>query len=216
MRIAAKNICKSYKKKKRRIDVLKDFTYEFESGKLYLIKGESGKGKTTLLTLLALLQKEDSGELYFDDTEVSALGNKAMCTLRSNEIGITFQDSNLLDGLTVLENIVLSEVCEKKMTMEEATKGAEALLESLGLSHRVHHFPFELSGGEQQRVGIARAILKNPSILICDEPVASLDDDNAKKIVDYLDAYAHEKNKLVIVTCHDPNFDGCADAIIKL
>lgn len=216
MRITAKNICKSYKKKKKRIEVLNDFNYQFDSSKLYLIKGESGKGKTTLLTLLGLLQKEDSGELYFNSTKVSALSNKDMCTLRSNTIGITFQDSNLLDGLTVLENIVLAEVCEKKMSMDEATQKAEILLESLGLSHRVHHFPFELSGGEQQRVGIARAIIKDPSILICDEPVSSLDDDNAKKIVVFLDAYAHQSDKLVIVTCHDPNFDDCADDIIRL
>jgi ABC-type lipoprotein export system ATPase subunit len=214
--ITVKELTKAYMKNKRKVGVLKKFSYSFESGKLYLIKGESGKGKTTLLTLLALLQKEDSGEIFFEDRLVSRLNNENKCKLRREEIGIIFQDYNLLEGLTALDNVILTEVCEKRINKLEVIKKAEEALELLNISHRQNHYPFELSGGEQQRVGIARAIIKNPSILICDEPVSNLDAENSNIIVNFLNNYCHNNNKLVIVAGHNDILDGYADEIIKL
>ena len=216
MNIIVKKLNKAYKKNNKRIVVLNDFNYSFQSGGLYLLKGESGTGKTTLLTLLALLQKEDSGEIFFGKKLVNKLSNEKKCRLRRDEIGIVFQDYNLLDGLTVTDNVILTEVCEKKVSKNEAIKKAEEIFELLNMTHRRHHYPFELSGGEQQRIGIARAIIKNPSILICDEPVSDLDDENSKRIVKFLDEYCHKNGKLVIVTSHNEYFDSCSDEIINM
>ncbi|MBZ4669708.1 MAG: transporter [Oscillospiraceae bacterium] len=215
MNIKVSNLSKVYIKRNKRIEVIKDFNYLFESGKLYLIKGESGKGKTTLLTLLALLQNETGGEIYFDNEKVNSLNNERKCSIRKERIGIVFQDYNLFEGLTVLENIILLDVCENRWNKQEIIKKATEILDLLNLGHRATHYPFELSGGEQQRVGIARAIIKNPSVLICDEPVSNLDDENAKRIVDFINDYCHKNNKLVIVTSHNEYFDTYSDQILR-
>lgn len=214
--IKVEHLSKQFVKKKRRINVINDFNYEFQSGKLYLIKGESGKGKTTLLTLLAFLQKEDGGKIIFNDIIVSNLKQEEKCNLRRKEIGIVFQDYNLFDNLTVMDNVVIVDVLKNKINKEEIYNKAKDIIGILGLQDRINHYPYELSGGEQQRVGIARAILKNPSILICDEPVSNLDKDNAVNIVEFIDGYCHNKNKIVIVASHDDYFDDCADYVINL
>ncbi|WP_113671418.1 ATP-binding cassette domain-containing protein [Vallitalea guaymasensis] len=214
--IKVEHLSKQFVKKKRRINVINDFNYEFQSGKLYLIKGESGKGKTTLLTLLAFLQKEDDGKIIFNDIIVSNLKQEEKCNLRRKEIGIVFQDYNLFDNLTVMDNVVIVDVLKNKIDKEEIYNKAKDIIGILGLEDRINHYPYELSGGEQQRVGIARAILKNPSILICDEPVSNLDKDNAVNIVEFIDGYCHNKNKIVIVASHDDYFDDCADYVINL
>lgn len=214
--IKVEHLSKQFVKKKRRINVINDLNYEFQSGKLYLIKGESGKGKTTLLTLLAFLQKEDDGKIIFNDIIVSNLKQEEKCNLRRKEIGIVFQDYNLFDNLTVMDNVVIVDVLKNKINKEEIYNKAKDIIGILGLEDRINHYPYELSGGEQQRVGIARAILKNPSILICDEPVSNLDKDNAVNIVEFIDGYCHNKNKIVIVASHDDYFDDCADYVINL
>lgn len=214
--IKVEHLSKQFVKKKRRINVINDFNYEFQQGKLYLIKGESGKGKTTLLTLLAFLQKEDGGKIIFNDIIVSNLKQEEKCNLRRKEIGIVFQDYNLFDNLTVMDNVVIVDVLKNKIDKEELYNKAKDIIGILGLEDRINHYPYELSGGEQQRVGIARAILKNPSILICDEPVSNLDKDNAVNIVEFIDGYCHNKNKIVIVASHDDYFDDCADYVINL
>ncbi|GMQ57395.1 ABC transporter ATP-binding protein [Vallitalea sediminicola] len=214
--IKVEHLSKQFVKKKRRINVINDFNYEFQSGNLYLIKGESGKGKTTLLTLLAFLQKEDSGKISFNNIIVSDLKQEEKCNLRRKEIGIVFQDYNLFDNLTVIDNVVIADVLKNKINKEKIYNKAKDIIKLLGLEDRINHYPYELSGGEQQRVGIARAILKNPSILICDEPVSNLDKDNASNIVEFIDGYCHNKNKIVIVASHDEFFDDCADYVINL
>ncbi|GMQ61066.1 ATP-binding cassette domain-containing protein [Vallitalea maricola] len=214
--IKVEHLSKQFVKKKRRINVINDFNYEFQSGKLYLIKGESGKGKTTLLTLLAFLQKEDGGKIIFNDIIVSNLKQEEKCNLRRKEIGIVFQDYNLFDNLTVMDNVVIVDVLKNKVNKQEIYNKAKGIIKLLGLEDRINHYPYELSGGEQQRVGIARAILKNPSVLICDEPVSNLDKDNAVNIVEFIDGYCHNKNKIVIVASHDDYFDDCADYVINL
>ncbi len=216
MIVRVKNLSKSYTKKDREIRVFENFNYEFKSGKLYLVKGESGRGKTTLLTILGLLQNQTGGEIFFDDKKVSDKSNREKCNIRKEHIGIIFQDYNLLDGLTVCENVYILDAFDKKAEMPKIQEKALQLLKLLNIDKRKDHYPFELSGGEQQRVGIARAIMKNPSILICDEPVSNLDDANSKGITDFIDNYCHKENKLVIVTSHNNSFDEIADEVIKL
>ena len=216
MNITIKNLSKIYKKGKKEINVIQDFSYSFKEGSIYLLKGESGKGKTTLLTLLGLLQDQTDGQIYFDNILVSGLNYKKKSELRRDHMGFIFQDYNLFNKLTVMDNVVLMQVCEKILNKKDAFKKADKALELLNLSHRKKHYPYELSGGEQQRVGIARAIVNNPQILICDEPVSNIDDKNAELIVKFIDEYCHENNKLVIVSSHDAHFDAYADDVINI
>jgi ABC-type lipoprotein export system ATPase subunit len=216
MNLEVKNISKSYTRKKRLINVIDQFSYNFDSGKLYVIKGQSGKGKTTLITLLALLQKADSGEIFLNGTLISTLNEEEKCLIRRDKIGIVFQDFSLFERLTVLENIICVDVCMGKKNTTEVEKKAEDILELLNLKHRIFHYANEISGGEQQRTGIARAIIKDPDILICDEPISNLDSENSDIIVNFINQYCHEKNKIVIVTSHSNAFDDVADEIIYM
>ncbi|MCL6590266.1 MAG: ATP-binding cassette domain-containing protein [Firmicutes bacterium] len=216
MKIVLKNIMKSYNKGRKKVSIINDFSYTFDSNKLYVVKGDSGKGKTTLLTIIGLLQKEDAGEIFFDDEKVNNLTNEQKCSIRRNKIGIVFQDFNLFDSLNVIDNIILPELEGNKEKKGIALEKAKPVLDLLNISGKVTNFPFELSGGEKQRVGIARAILKDPDILICDEPISNLDDNNAKAIVDFIRNYCAEKKKLCIVTSHNAIFDQYADDIINL
>ncbi len=216
MEIVIQGLYKSYLKGKRTINVINDFSYTFTSGGFYLIKGESGKGKTTLLTLIALLQNPDAGQIFFDGLVVTELNSEEKCEIRRDKIGIIFQDFNLLDGLSSLENVILSEVCERKVKLGEAKKRAERILTLLRIQDRANHYPNELSGGEQQRVGVARAIFKSPDILICDEPVSNLDDENAEAIGEFLNNYCRNEAKIVIATSHGTCLDKYADEIISL
>lgn len=216
MRVEVKHLEKSYRRKKQEVSIIKDFNYTFESGKMYVIKGESGKGKTTLLTMIGLLQDSDSGEILYDGQIVSNLSNTEQCKIRRDYIGIVYQDFNLFHNLTVLDNVVLVNNCmnprEKKKNCEKAT----CLLEQFGLQNRIQYYPLELSGGEQQRVGLVRAIMNQPDLLLCDEPISNLDSDNCQRIVKYIDEYCHNQGKIVIVSSHDNSFDEYADEVIRL
>ena len=216
MIINVENLTKVYIKKNTEIKVIDDFNYIFESGKLYLIKGVSGKGKTTLLTLVSLLQRQTYGKIYYDNNLVSMLTNEQQCSIRKNNLGIVFQDYNLLDGLTVLENISLLDLCEGKTSRQEANKKAISILEKLNMSHRANHYPSELSGGEQQRVGVARALIKHPDILVCDEPVSNLDKENASIIVKIINEYCHEKQTICIIASHEDSFNNYTNRIINI
>lgn len=211
--IEAKNLRKAFANEKL---VVCDFSHLFEREKMYVIKGSSGCGKTTLLTMISLIQHPDSGEVLFDGKRVDTLRAKERSKVLRNRIGIIFQDSNLLNGLSVEENIVLVALCEGLMSKNEARERAHVLLEKLNISDKANSFPAELSGGERQRAGIARAIMLNPDVLICDEPISSLDKDNSDIIIRFLDEYCHREKKLVIVSCHSDQFDYAADEIISL
>ena len=216
MRVEVKHLEKSYRRKKQVVSIIKDFNHTFESGKMYVIKGESGKGKTTLLTMIGLLQGSDSGEICYDGRIVSNLSNAEQCKIRRDHVGIIYQDFNLFHNLTVLDNIVLINNCmypeKKSKNYEKATR----LLEQFGLQDRIQYHPLELSGGEQQRVGLVRAIMNQPDLLLCDEPISNLDSDNRQRIVEYIDEYCHNQGKIAIVSSHDKAFDEYADEVIQI
>ncbi|MFA9377821.1 MAG: ATP-binding cassette domain-containing protein [Lachnotalea sp.] len=216
MIVKAENIFKSYKKNKITLPVINDFNYEFKDNHIYLIKGPSGKGKTTILSILALLDNEDSGKIYYNDKLVSDMNPEEKCRVRREEIGIVFQKYNLLQGLTVLENIILVDVSTQNLKKDEATLKAIEILRMLQVEEKKDCYPHELSGGEQQRVGIARAILKNPRICIFDEPVSNLDDENIDIIVKFINNYCHQKDKMAIISSHSEHFDEIADNVINL
>ena len=216
MQIIVENLTKTYRKRKEQLKIIDHFSYTFKSGKMYVIKGGSGRGKTTLLSMLALLQPADEGAIYYDDLLVSQLSNQEQCRIRRNEIGIVFQDFNLFHNLDILDNVMLVDQCMKTKDKNSLYNHAIQLLDEFGLKQRIHHRPGELSGGEQQRVGLIRAILNQPEILICDEPISNLDAENREKIVKYINEYVHTQGKIVIVTSHDASFDEFADALIML
>lgn len=219
MKIIADHIKKSYYHKKNEIEIIQEFSHEFQSGNLYLIKGESGRGKTTLLTMIALLQSQDKGELYFDNQAVTKLSSHEKSQIRRDKIGIIFQDYNLFNELTVLDNVMMAEVlCSKnpRASAKSIQKRAKECIELLGLTKRIEVPTKFLSGGEQQRTSIARAILKNPALLICDEPVSNLDSSNTERIVAFIDNYCHKENGIAIISSHEQSFDTYADEIITL
>lgn len=215
MEIIVKNISKSFAESRKKITIFDKLSYKFESGKLYLLRGESGKGKSTLLSIIGLLQDSDSGEILFDGQKVNNINREKQCTLRRENIGFVFQDYNLFDNLNVIDNVTLIGCCLEK-NKDEVIKKAEELLIQFGLKDRIKHKANELSGGEKQRVSLVRAILNSPEILICDEPVSNLDKENAEKIASYINDYCHTQNKIVIVSTHDNSFVDYADEVIEL
>lgn len=216
MKVEVRGVSKSYKKNGKCIQIIKEFSHTFESGKMYIIQGESGKGKTTLLTMLGLLQDCDSGEILMDGKSIHNVSREKQCSIRRENIGIVFQDFNLFNYLSVIENVTLVWECTQAKEKEKIRQRAKELLQQFGLGDRTMHKPTELSGGEMQRVGLVRAIFSEPQILICDEPVSNLDKENTEKIVRYIDEYCHKYNKIVIVTSHDNSFQEYADEIIEL
>lgn len=216
MVVQVKNLRKSFRIHGKEQVVINDYSQVFESGKMYVFKGGSGCGKSTLLSMISLIQKSDGGEILFNDERVDILSSTKKSEIIRNHIGIVFQDSNLLSGLTILDNIVLVSICEKTGEKADIYKRARDLMNELNISKLADSYPLVVSGGERQRAGIIRAMINNPEILICDEPISSLDEDNAKIIIDFLDDYCHKYNKLVILSCHNKEFDHIADQVIQM
>lgn len=215
MEIRLNSVCKSYFKNKRELKIIENFSYVFRNSKMYLIKGSSGAGKTTLLSIIGLLDKPDSGLISFDDRDLFNLSYKERTDFIHKNIGFIFQDYNLLEGLTIEENILIHYLGYKGDLTEEKQR-IEAILKRLGLLHRKNHYPFELSGGEKQRVGIARALVKQPKLIICDEPISNLDKDNSEQIKNILIELKKSEKCTIIVSCHTEDFDKIVDETIKL
>ncbi len=178
--IKIKNLTKKYEKNKS-IKVLNNITFNFEPGKTYSIMGPSGSGKSTLLNLLSLIDNPTSGSIEINSNKIKPNNKVENDLIRAKKIGIIYQDKNLLSDFTALENVYLPNLLiskEKQNSIELAKK----LIKNVGMSSRINHFPNELSGGENQRIAIARALINNPDIILADEPTGSLDTDNAKLI----------------------------------
>ena len=188
-----------------------------EAGELCVIVGPSGAGKTTLLNLLGGMDSCDSGEIRIGETVLSAQNDRQLTQYRRNEVGFVFHDIgfvfqfyNLVQNLTALENVELaSELCRAPMDAAEALK-------AVGLSERMHNFPAQLSGGEQQRVSIARAIAKNPKLLLCDEPTGALDDQTGKTILKLLQTLCRTMQKTVVIVTHNSALTAMADHVIRV
>lgn len=216
MKIIIENVSKTFIKDKEKLNVLKNLSVTFESGKLYAIVGKSGAGKSTFLKCLAALNKADSGSIYFDDIEINKLNDKEISRFRNEKIGIVFQEFNLLEFLNTYENIALPLVINGKYKLEDVElKGKVGkLLEFVDLSDRNKHYPKELSGGEQQRIAIARSLINNPDVILADEPTGSIDKENSTNILKLLKKIS--KDKCVIIVTHDDNVLKYADEIYNL
>ena len=204
--IEAINLNKSFITPRGRIDVLKNFSFSIENGSFVGITGKSGAGKSTLLSIIAGLQKQDSGSLIIDDIEFNALDDKEISTFRNQNIGFISQEQSFLENFTVLDNVRLPAFITKNKiddkTAKEITTRAEQLLESLGIAQLAQNYPSTLSGGENHRVLIARALINNPSILIADEPTDSVDSDRTEEIIKIFRQLANE-GKTILIASHD-------------
>ena len=213
--IELKNINKKYKVKKKEISVLDNINVSFDEGKLYLIKGHSGAGKSTLINILGLIDKYNSGTYNLDGKEVNSYNNLELSKIRTNYIGFIFQQFYLEENLSALENVCLPMLINPRIKKNERTNRAAELLKIVGLSERLNHKPKQLSGGEQQRVCIARALSNDPKILLCDEPTGNLDEENEQEIFKILRILA-DRGKCVILVSHSNEAKAYADKVINL
>ena len=187
---------------------------EVQKGEFIAIMGPSGCGKSTLLNIVGLLDNPTSGELYFDDTEVSKFKEKHRTELRKGSIGFVFQSFNLIDELTVYENVELP-LLYLKVSASDRKKKVEAVLDRMKIAHRRKHFPQQLSGGQQQRVAIARAVVANPKLILADEPTGNLDSANGEEVMKLLTELNNEGTTIVMVT-HSPSDAEYAHRVIQL
>jgi len=211
--IKIKNLNKTFEGT-RKIKVLKKITYNFKKGKIYSLMGPSGSGKSTLLNLLSLIDRPNSGSIFFENKAINFSENNKNDILRANKIGIIYQQDNLLSDFTALENIYLASLATGNNKQTSILK-AKNLLKKVGLLNRSDHYPSQLSGGEKQRVSIARAVVNNPQIILADEPTGSLDMETAKEIFDLLKNQI-SSNRLIIFATHNRFFANKADCLLEM
>ena len=208
-----KNISKNFNIEKK-IKVLNKLSYNFKKGKVYSLMGPSGSGKSTLLNLISLIDRPSNGFIKFNNNLINFKENNENDIFRAKKIGIVYQQNNLLPDFTALENLYLASLSindNKKIAISKAEK----LLKKIGLSNRADHYPSQLSGGEAQRIAIARAIINDPDIILADEPTGSLDMKTAKDIFKLL--YNQKKpDRLIIFATHNRFFANKADYLLEL
>ncbi len=194
---------KVYMRGKERVEVLKDLDLDVQEGAFEALMGPSGSGKTTLLNLIAGLDSPTSGKMTVAGIEPAAMSEGQRAKWRSRHVGFIFQTFNMMPVLTAVENVELP-LLLTKLSSKERRKRAEIALRVVGLADRMNHYPRQLSGGQEQRVTIARAIVTDPSIIVADEPTGDLDRKSAEDILDLLQKLNQEQNKTIIMVTHDP------------
>jgi putative ABC transport system ATP-binding protein len=208
--VRLEGVGKAYRMGEVTVDVLRDVTLDIQGGELLAIVGPSGSGKTTLLNLIGGLDRPTSGRLWFEGRELTALGPRETTAFRRRAVGFVFQFFNLVSSLTALENVrVATEISDAPLDDAEA-------LRLVGLAERSHHFPAQLSGGEQQRVAIARAFAKRPRLLLCDEPTGALDAETGQEVLRVLWEVCRAMRQTVIVITHNLEIGRMADRVVRL
>ena len=211
--ISLKNISKSFSNN-RKINVLKKINYSFAKGKIYSLVGPSGSGKSTLLNVLSMIDKPTTGSLLIGNTPINFNDNSKNDKIRSSKIGIIYQQNNLLPDFTALENVYLAGLALTNDKMNSINR-AKKIIKTMGLSSRESHFPSELSGGEMQRIAMARALINEPEIILADEPTGSLDHTTAKEVFNVL-YNLKNKNRLIIYATHNRFFANMADCKLEM
>ncbi|HUJ63601.1 MAG TPA: ABC transporter ATP-binding protein [Kofleriaceae bacterium] len=197
------------------VAALVDATLDIRAGEVTLIEGPSGSGKTTLISILGLLLRPTSGEVWIEGRDAAGLGERALPGLRARNFGFVFQGFNLFPALSALENVAMA-IQMKDPRAKDPRGEARRLLDLVELGARAHHLPGDLSGGQKQRVAIARALGGNPPILIGDEPTAALDTKTALSVMELLRALASERGRAIVVVTHDPRLERFADRVIRV
>jgi len=203
----------NYKTENSLVEVIKGINLKINSSENVAVVGKSGSGKTSLIMLIAGLEKATSGKIIFEDQDVSAYSEDELADLRKRKIGIVFQSFYLIPNYTALENVSLVLEINK---IENAQKKSAELLEQLGLKDRLNHFPSQLSAGEQQRVAIARSIILSPKLILADEPSGNLDSENSKIIINLLFKYSKQSNSSLVLVTHDQSIAMECDKIIEI
>lgn len=208
--VSLKNVYKRYKMGEVTITASDGVSFDIEKGEFVVITGASGAGKTTVLNLLGGMDVCDEGEIIVDGNDIAKYKPKELTAYRRYDIGFVFQFYNLVQNLTALENVELAaQICRE-------SRDAAEVLSQVGLSERMNNFPAQLSGGEQQRVSIARALAKSPKLLLCDEPTGALDYNTGKTILKLLQDTCREKGMTVVVITHNQAITPMADRVIKI
>jgi putative ABC transport system ATP-binding protein len=208
------SLTKNYKRGSEIIRALDGVTVTIDPGEFVAVVGRSGSGKTTMLDLLGLLLKPTSGSLLIDGVDTTKLGDRERARMRARKVGFVFQEYNLLSGLNVLENVMLP-----RRYVHDGNDGsarALELIERVGLSDRIKHRPTELSGGQMQRVAIARSMVNRPSLILLDEPTGAVDTETAQQLVDLLKQLNAEENVTIVLVTHDLDIAGQARRHIRL
>jgi putative ABC transport system ATP-binding protein len=214
MLIETRNVTKIYGAGRTAVKAVDNVSFSVDNGELVLLMGPSGSGKTTLLTLISGLLKPTSGNIKIDGIEITRLSQKELARLRLEKIGFIFQHFNLLTALTALENVMVPLII-KGMRESEARKKAASLLKDFGLEDRMDHKPEDLSGGEQQRVAVARAVITDPNIIIADEPTANLDSEKGREVMKLISSMV-KRGKAAIIASHDPRVEKFANRILYM
>ncbi len=208
--VELKDVRKIYKVGEVEISAADGISFNIEKGEFAVVVGPSGAGKTTVLNILGGMDVATSGEVMVDDSNVATYNPRQMTTYRRDDVGFVFQFYNLIPNLTALENVELA------LQISKNPRDAQETLEDVGLGERINNFPAQLSGGEQQRVSIARALAKNPKLLLCDEPTGALDYQTGKAILKLLQDTCREKGMTVILITHNSAISPMADRVIKI
>ncbi len=208
-------IVQNVNKKINQTTILNNISLEVKEKEIVSLVGPSGAGKTTLLSIMGTLDKPTSGRVLIDGTDVFALGDKKLSSFRNSNIGFVFQFHHLLPEFTAIENIIVPALI-KGEKQNEAEKKAKNLLERVGLAQRMHHKPTELSGGEQQRIAVARALMNNPKIILADEPTGNLDSHNAETLNHLFFSLRDEFGQTFVIVTHNEHLANMADRKIEM
>jgi putative ABC transport system ATP-binding protein len=211
--LTLKDVSYTYKNKYQKVEAVKNVSFAFQQGKVYAIVGKSGSGKTTMLSLLAGLDIPTAGQVVYQETATSEMDRDKY---RREDVAVIYQAYNLFPLLTALENVMYPLELQGVKSKEARLRAAE-MIESVDLSKEVFkRFPAMLSGGEQQRIAIARALVSDPRVILADEPTGNLDTENGANIVAILKSLAHVKNRCVIIVTHDPAIAQQADVVLRM
>ena len=208
-----KKVFKTFDNNKK-IKVLNNLSFTFKKGNIYSIVGPSGSGKSTLLNILSLIDQPTSGQVKLENKDIKFEEKSKNDLIRANKIGIIYQQNNLLNDFTAIENVYLANLTINK-DKNKALENSKIILKKIGLSNRFNHYPSQLSGGEMQRVAIARALVNNPDILLADEPTGSLDTNTAKEVFNIISSQKNS-NRLIIFATHNRFFANKADCQLEM
>ena len=214
--IKVNGICKSYRQNSINLEVLKDINFSVNEGEFLAIQGPSGAGKSTLLHILGGLDNPTKGAVFFDGQDLYGLDESSRSVFRNRKVGFVFQFFHLLPELSALENVLLPGILRSWLSRKKDLEFAVKLLERLGLSQRLNHKPQALSGGEQQRVAICRALINRPQLLLCDEPTGNLDSENGQVILRLLMELNKEEKITILMVTHDKDIARAAGRVIHL
>lgn len=202
---------------KSMLHILKDVTFQVNSGEVTAVVGPSGSGKTSLLMILGGLERATTGKVVVAGQDISTANEDQLAIFRRNSLGILFQNFHLIPSMTALENVALAlEIAETGLSYKQIREKAAAALGEVGLGDRLTHLPSALSGGEQQRVGLARAIVTDPKLMLADEPTGNLDQDTGAKVIELMFNLARKKNTAVLLITHDPSLAKKADRMLTM